>query len=454
MSVSLDIDAVVGESESRSETVETRSTRSKKRSIVWDHFDRIVGDKVICKHCDGTMTKGKNMGTSHMKRHLAVSCKKIAQEEREKIIVATVDDLFDAATFKFDPELTRGLLTLFFIDAEVPFAATESRFWEPAMRSMRPEYKCIGRHTMRDDCVAIFKAGYDATLAEFEELDSRVSFTSDIWTSSASLGYMCVTAHWIDKEFRFQKKIIALKQIPYPHTGRAVAHLIEKIWNDWKLDDKIFAITLDNSSVNDNAVRHLLNKLGNKMLFDGSHMHVRCSAHILNLIVQNGIDAINTAVWSIRELLKNIASSGSRLQVLNTILDELKLPHKRGLALDCPTRWNSTFAMVKEALGLQEALLRYVETASVVGPTPEHWRDAEAMAKFLESFLDATKSFSNVRRPSSHTYIKEIWNIRRLLLDEDYKDNAKLEKLALEMQPKFCKYWENPIFCSFCIPCG
>ncbi|KAJ4821657.1 Zinc finger BED domain-containing protein DAYSLEEPER [Rhynchospora pubera] len=439
-----DIEAVVGESDSRSGTVEIRSSRSKKRSIVWDHFDEIGGQKVVCKHCDSTLTKAKNSGTSHLKRHLTASCKNIAVEDREKIIATTADDLFDAATFKFDPKLTRGLLTLLFVDGELPFSATESRFWEPAMRSLRPEYKSVGRQTMREDCLGVFRAGCDAILAEFEGLDSRVSFTSDIWTSSASLGYMCVMAHWIDKEFRFQKKIIALKQIPYPHTGRAIAHLIEKIWNDWKLDDKIFAITLDNASVNDNAVGHLKKKLGDKMLFGGSHMHIRCSAHILNLIVHNGMGIIETTLENIRELLRHISSSGARLQVLNTILDELKLPRKRGLTLDCPTRWNSTFAMVKEALGLQEALLRYVETASMVGPTIEEWRDAEAMAKFLEPFLDATKSFSNVRRPSSHTYIKEIWDIRRLLLDEDHKDNAKLEGLALQMHEKFCKYWEDP----------
>ncbi|KAJ1694106.1 hypothetical protein LUZ63_010804 [Rhynchospora breviuscula] len=437
---SLDVDAIVGESESRSESVEIRSSRSKKRSIVWDHFDEIGGQKVVCKHCDSTLTKAKNSGTSHMKCHLAASCKKIADKEREKIVAATADDLFDAATFKFDPDLTRGLLTLLFVDGELPFSATESRFWEPAMWSLRPKYKSVGRQTMRENCLAVFKTGCDAILAEFKGLDSHVSFTSNIWTSSGSLGYLCVTAHWIDKEFRFQKRIIALKQIPYPHTGQAVAHLIEKIWNDWKFDDKIFAITLNNSSVNDNVVGLLKKKLGNKMLFSGSHMHMRCSAHILNIIVQDGMSIIETTLKNIRELLRHIASSGSRLQVLNIIMDELKLPRKRGLTLDCPTRWNSTFVVVKEALGSQEALLRYVETASMVGPTTEEWRDDKAVAKFLEPFLDATKSFSNVRRPSSHTYIKEIWDIRRLLLDEDYLDNAKLEGLALQMQAKFCKY--------------
>jgi hypothetical protein len=56
------------------------------------------------------------------------------------------------------------------------------------------------------------------------------------------------------------------------------------------------------------------------------------------------------------------------------------------------------------------------------------------VAEFLEVFLDATKTFSVVRRPSSHTYIKEIWGISGLLLDDDLKDNAILQELVQRMQ--------------------
>lgn len=58
------------------------------------------------------------------------------------------------------------------------------------------------------------------------------------------------------------------------------------------------------------------------------------------------------------------------------------------------------------------------------GPTLEEWKQADETAKFLEAFLEATKTFSAIRRPTFHTYIKEIWGIRGLLLDEDLKDNA------------------------------
>lgn len=77
-------------------------------------------------------------------------------------------------------------------------------------------------------------------------------------------------------------------------------------------------------------------------------------------------------------------------------------------------------------------------------PSSEEWKEAEDMAKFLEVFLDATKTFSTVRRPSSHSYMKEVWSIRSTLLEDDVSFNETLQDLSKEMQKKFDKYWKTP----------
>jgi adenosine/AMP kinase len=106
---------------------------------------------------------------------------------------------------------------------------------------------------------------------------------------------------------------------------------------DWKLNSKICTFTLDNCSANDNAVTHLENKLWEKTILAGRNMHMRCAAHIFNIMVQDGMSVIQRALKSIRELMRHIASSASRLQLCNTIANLTC----RGLKLDYPTRWNS-----------------------------------------------------------------------------------------------------------------
>jgi hypothetical protein len=155
--------------------------------------------------------------------------------------------------------------------------------------------------------------GTEVSLREFEGLNSRVCFISDIHTSSVNLGYLCLTTHYIDKDFKFHVKIIAFRQILYPHTGLAVANLIEKILVEWKLDSKIFTLTLDNYSVNDSAIKILENRFWNRTTLGVKHMHMRCAAHILNLMVQDDMKVIQPALSRIRDLIRHIASSGLKL---------------------------------------------------------------------------------------------------------------------------------------------
>uniref|UniRef100_A0A453NXP1 hAT-like transposase RNase-H fold domain-containing protein n=1 Tax=Aegilops tauschii subsp. strangulata TaxID=200361 RepID=A0A453NXP1_AEGTS len=51
-----------------------------------------------------------------------------------------------------------------------------------------------------------------------------------------------------------------------------------------------------------------------ELLLEGQHLHVRCCAHILNILVQDGMKIIHEAIDKIRQLLKFIDSSPSRLQ--------------------------------------------------------------------------------------------------------------------------------------------
>jgi hypothetical protein len=153
-----------------------------------------------------------------------------------------------------------------------------------------------------------------------------------------NLGYLCLITHYIDKDFKFHKKIIIFKQIPYPHTGLVVANLVKKILVEWKLDSKKFTLTLDNYSVNDSAIKFVENRLWNRTTLGVKHMHMRCAAHILNLMVHNGMKVIQPTLTRIRDLICHIGLSGPKLQILNSILKDLDMDSKRGLTLDCPTR--------------------------------------------------------------------------------------------------------------------
>ena len=131
-------------------------------------------------------------------------------------------------------------------------------------------------------------------------------------------------------------------------------------------------------------------------------MHVRCCAHILNILVQDGMKIIHEGIKKIRELLKHIDSSPSRIQAFNQIAMVNGLPTKCGIALDIPNRWNSTFKMVREALKYKVVLNSYQNAE--IAPNEQEWTRADSICGFLETFEEATKAVSADRKPTSYMF--------------------------------------------------
>ena len=84
-----------------------------------------------------------------------------------------------------------------------------------------------------------------------------------------------------------KNRFLLSSSMPPPHTGIALSEKIYTFLTDWGIERKLFSLTLDNASSNDCFVELLKSQLNlkNALLRDGEFFHVRCCAHILNLIV-------------------------------------------------------------------------------------------------------------------------------------------------------------------------
>lgn len=151
---------------------------------------------------------------------------------------------------------------------------------------------------------------------------------------------------------------------------------------------------------------------------------------------------IHEAIDKIRELLKYIDSSTSRLQDFNTIASGMGLPSKKGISVDTPTRWNSPWKMLVEALRYKSVLTSYANRKMIDSPSEQEWEKAEAICEFLTAFEELTLIVSAHRKPTAHKFLPVVLCIRHALKDPGWQTSDVLKELAVAMQTKLDKYWD------------
>ncbi|RYR58627.1 hypothetical protein Ahy_A05g024486 isoform C [Arachis hypogaea] len=93
----------------------------------------------------------------------------------------------------------------------------------------------------------------------------------------------------------------------------------------------------------------------------GEHLHVRCCAHILNLVVNDGLKEMHESISKIRNAIRYVRASPSRMNRFKNFIKEVRIQDKCTVQLDVSTRWNSTYTMLESGLKFQKAFKRLGE---------------------------------------------------------------------------------------------
>ena len=144
-------------------------------------------------------------------------------------------------------------------------------------------------------------------------------------------------------------------------------------------------------------------------------LHMRCIAHVLNLIVNDGLKEANVSVKKVREAIRYMRNSPTRLNKFREVYDLLGIDNKSSLSLDVPTRWNSTYTMLKTACFYEKAFEKYeeieTEFRSDLGddiPDFLDWQCVRQMVDMLQIFYDITMKISGSQFVTANTFFSEI----------------------------------------------
>ena len=252
----------------------TKRKETEARSRAWEHFEKIkdangTTQQAKCIYCSAKFNANPNKhGTSSMRNHM-LQCKKMphSKDSRQALLTFKPDRVEAngnepvglVGTWKFDQELIRAALAKMVVIDELPFRFVEGEGFRNFVYAAYPRFKIPSRWTVNRDCFASYVDERTKIKTFFKEHSQRVSLTTDSWTSNQRINYMCITAHFIDDEWRLHKKIISFVPIS-SHRGEYIAKALESCLIEWGLIN-IFSVTVDNASSNNVAISYFKKKL-------------------------------------------------------------------------------------------------------------------------------------------------------------------------------------------------
>uniref|UniRef100_A0A8I6XFM1 BED-type domain-containing protein n=1 Tax=Hordeum vulgare subsp. vulgare TaxID=112509 RepID=A0A8I6XFM1_HORVV len=440
------------------------SRRNKKRKLkseIWNDFDPVYdGNKLKeanCKHCKRIFVVARKAGTSECIRHLLVCEERAKVNEFLDSIKSAMPqpDPNSVEKWNYDPERAHWELVRMIVVHELPFSIVEYDGFRRSVHSLNPTFEVVSRTTIRLDSIMLFEEQRVKLREDMHNLTSRVSLTADMWTSIQVVSYMCITCHFVSENWKLQKKVIWFAEAKTPHDGANLFNIMLECIQGWGLTTKIFSITLDNASNNNSCVGFIKSNLLGKSLLPckGDLLHGRCASHVINIMVQDGLEVTCKAVDNIRESIKFVRSSPTRKQKFREIVAQEGIACRKNLSLDVVTRWNSTHLMIKTTLEYRRAFaaMKSHDTTFTCLPTNVEWETAESVCNFLEVFLDATMVVSGTLYPTAHLYFHELWKIHLTLQRAAKHKDIVIKSMAEAMQKKFIKYWKLS-YLTICLP--
>lgn len=184
------------------------------RSHVWESFIRktIKGEKrAVCKDCHKSLSAASKSGTSHLKNHIKVCLMRKQKRIGQAMLnpMKGSDGSMKLEVYEFDQAQSRRELANMIILHELPLSLVDYTGFRRFMFSVNPSFKVVTRNTIKNDILKIFEFEKEKCMALLDANKSRVSITTDMWTSSnQKRGFMTVTSHFIDDSWNLQSRLL------------------------------------------------------------------------------------------------------------------------------------------------------------------------------------------------------------------------------------------------------
>ncbi|KAL3503069.1 hypothetical protein ACH5RR_037518 [Cinchona calisaya] len=468
--------------------IEAPAKKTKRlTSVVWNHFERVRKGEIcyaVCVHCKKKLSGSSNSGTTHLRNHLlrclkrsnydvsqilapkrkrkdsSVSLTNLTYDEgqiKDEIITHTYridpeprkeepSQTVSLASINFDQERSRLDLARMIMLHGYPLAMVEHVGFKIFAKNLQPLFEVSSNSATELDCMTIYVKEKQNVYEGLHNLHCRISLAVDMWFSSENARYMCLTAYYVNGDWKLQKKILNFITLDPSHTDDTLSEVVIKCLTEWSIERKLFSMTFDDCSTYDDMVLRIKDWLSqNKpLLKKGELFDVRCAAQVLKSIVQDVMEALRDVTDKVREGIRRVRSSQATLGKFNEFSQQFGITAERHLVIDCPMQWDSTYLMLEAAVENKGAFsLLQEHDPSYTTLSETEWEWASAVTSYMKLFVEVTNAFTGSKYPTANIYFPELCDIHIQLIEWCKNPDDFLSSIAMKMKTKFDKYWQK-----------
>lgn len=441
--------------------------RRKKKSMVWEHFtiQTVEPDcrRAFCKGCNQSFAYSngtKVAGTSHLKRHIAKgTCPALVhnQDNDHNQLMTPYTPKTDTPRRRyrtqntstyvaFDQDKCRHEIAKMIIMHDYPLHMVEHPGFISFVHSLQPHFHTLSFNNVQGDCVATYLAEKQNVIKSLEGIPGHFCLTLDFWTSKLTLGYVFITGHFIDSNWKIQKKLLNVLMESYPESDEALSLAVANCVSEWGLDGKLFSVTF-NHPASKPAVENIrpLLCIKNPGILDGQLVIGNCVARTFGSLAKDVVDKGKDVIKNIRDSVKHVKTSESHEERFVELKEQLQVPSDKVLSLDDQTQWNTTYKMLVAASELKE-VFSCLDTADPdykQSPSAEDWRQVETLCTFLKPLFEAASTLQSTENPSAVTFFHEVWKTQSDLSRAIAGEDPYVAGIAKTMKEKVDKYWRD-----------
>ncbi|KAH9634304.1 hypothetical protein HF086_011564 [Spodoptera exigua] len=301
-----------------------------------------------------------------------------------------------------------------------PLSIVEEHDFVNFVEALNGDYKIPPREVITERVIPVL---YDKCLNNqkilVQEAES-VCLTSELWTSTNNDTFMCISGHFINKDFQFKSTLLKCLHLSRTYTSVDLAIIFRFICLDWGIFNKVNMCVTDNNR----DIIEAVNSLG----WD----HCTCISQKLNNILQSFTKTYETTLKKINTIAyrsqmcnkaeKGLDSSQNRVSDSNQPLELLN---------SIPPMWDSIYLMIEKSLNLKNEIKAIDEKITELpNITDDEWTALHQLYLMLKPFHEAITELSSE---------KYIYASKGIAIINGLKDVMK----EIEKKPQYYSRLEN-----------